>query len=159
MEAWPKRFWDKVQKTDSCWNWTGCILKKGYGQTYNGKQQYAHRAAYELVKGPIPSGLVIDHLCFNRRCVNPDHLEPKTVYENSCRVNPALNRPRVSDGKEPPHGTFSRYCWKGCRCILCKEANALYQRAYQERTRWIKKKRESVKQKQAARKSSVRAMP
>ncbi len=76
------RFWSKVQKTDSCWNWTGAKDVGGYGRFKVGRLvRAAHRLAYEAAKGTIPDGLQLDHLCRNRGCVNPDHVEavePKT---------------------------------------------------------------------------------
>lgn len=82
------RFWSKVNKdTDhACWIWKAGVNNKGYGQFwFEGKLIYAHRVAYELTKGPIPEGLTIDHLCRNRVCVNPDHMEPVTNGENVLR--------------------------------------------------------------------------
>lgn len=80
-----ERFWAKVDKTEGCWNWTGVLLR-GYGQfAYRRRMVLAHRFAYELLVGPIPDGLVIDHLCRNPRCVNPAHLEPVTPRENVLR--------------------------------------------------------------------------
>jgi hypothetical protein len=68
---------------DGCWRWTGEINRvHGYGY-FNKK--IAHRLAYELLIGPIPEGMVIDHLCRNRWCVNPDHMEPVTSGENVLR--------------------------------------------------------------------------
>lgn len=88
-----ERFWSKVEKTETCWNWTGCVLKSGHGQTwFNGKQIYAHRYFYELLVGKIPEGLVIDHLCENKRCVNPEHLEPVSDSENLIRWHRAHTR-------------------------------------------------------------------
>lgn len=70
-----------------CWQWTGTGTKTGYGQlSINGQHRYAHRWAYEHFIGPIPSGLQIDHLCRNRGCVNPAHLEPVTAEENTRRA-------------------------------------------------------------------------
>lgn len=84
------RFWEKVNKTEACWLWTGCLYPNGYGHFgfwLNGATQshYSHRVAYEIGKGEIPAGLVIDHLCRVRHCVNPDHLEAVTQRVNVLR--------------------------------------------------------------------------
>lgn len=74
------------KQTNGCWDWCGTISKKGYGVFWNGtKLVAAHRYSYEKVKCKIPDGLQIDHLCRNRRCVNPDHLEVVTLQENVAR--------------------------------------------------------------------------
>lgn len=81
-----ERFWTKVVKTDTCWLWTGHLNSKGYGQLNVGKRlPMAHRLSYEWAVGEIPTGLVIDHLCRVRNCVNPDHLEPVTTAVNNAR--------------------------------------------------------------------------
>lgn len=83
-----ERFWSKVEKADgcACWVWTAGLSVDGYGQfTINKRPLRAHRYAYEQANGPIPDGLVLDHLCRNRRCVRPDHLEPVTNRENVLR--------------------------------------------------------------------------
>lgn len=83
--TWRERFTSKIDHEGDCWIWVGKVLPNGYGRFwFDGKQRYAHRVAYEQFVGPIPNGLVIDHLCRNRGCVNPDHLEPVTHQEN-CR--------------------------------------------------------------------------
>lgn len=80
------RLWAKIEKTETCWNWIGYLSPKGYGRfNVNGKNKYAYRVTYEWIKGPIPDGLELDHLCRNRACVNPDHLEPVTHKENQSR--------------------------------------------------------------------------
>lgn len=58
-----------------CWEWTGSRTKAGYGKvSWKGRLVYVHRLVYELLEGPIPEGLQIDHICRNRACANPDHL-------------------------------------------------------------------------------------
>lgn len=81
------RFWGYVSKGTGCWEWRGKIDKStGYGRfKMGGKSPTAHRLSYEWSVGPIPDGLVIDHLCRNRRCVNPAHLEPVTQQVNVLR--------------------------------------------------------------------------
>lgn len=86
-------FWSKVNKAGpthptlgtSCWEWSGSHEGGGYANVWFGKRvRKAHRVSYELVVGPIPVGLELDHLCRNVGCVNPAHLEPVTHAEN-CR--------------------------------------------------------------------------
>lgn len=69
-----------------CWNWTASIAPSGYAQfRFLGRRDYGHRAAYVLLVGPIPDGLHLDHLCRNRPCVNPAHLEPVAPQINTLR--------------------------------------------------------------------------
>lgn len=90
-DSFLRRFWSKVEKTENCWNWIGARMKSGYGEitltSPNGKfVLYAHRLSYMLyVDGYIPDGMTIDHLCRNRSCINPMHLEVVTPEENKRR--------------------------------------------------------------------------
>ncbi|MDX2528009.1 HNH endonuclease signature motif containing protein [Streptomyces europaeiscabiei] len=122
-------FWAKVDKTGSCWIWTAFTDAGGYGSFHSrgrkGRTYRAHRYAYELLVGPIPAGLYLDHLCHNedptcpggdnclhRRCVNPAHLEPVTPRENSLRgvASAALNarKTHCNNGHEfTPENTYA----------------------------------------------------
>ena len=85
-----ERFWSKVNKGTplDCWEWTAAKDKTGYGlfRAVSGQSMVRpHRVAYELVIGAIPEGLELDHLCNNRGCVNPYHLQPVTRLENMKR--------------------------------------------------------------------------
>lgn len=86
MDATQQRFWAKVRKTDTCWEWTGGTNGVGYGRfSVNGALVYPHRWSYEQAFGEVPEGLVIDHLCRNPGCVRPTHLDVVTPRENNLR--------------------------------------------------------------------------
>lgn len=79
-----------IQRTDrttsDCWLWTRSLDRYGYAEIkVQGRHHLAHRLSYEVLVGPIPEGLVIDHLCRKRHCVNPAHMEPVTPLENTLR--------------------------------------------------------------------------
>lgn len=74
------RFWPKVDKTETCWNWTAYLDRHGYGRFGRGSRTagviFAHRFAWEAENGPIPEGMDLDHTCHNTACVRPSHLRP-----------------------------------------------------------------------------------
>lgn len=121
------RLWAKVEKTDGCWLWRGSLRPDGYGQIAMkpGAPKLAHRVAYELAKGPIPAGLTLDHLCRNRACVNPDHLEPVDNRTNTLR---GIGPTAINASKEVckrGHSLADAYVSKGMRycrtCALAKQ--------------------------------------
>lgn len=96
------RFWSKVDKTGECWVWTAACNNRHYGLFgFNGRLVLAHRFAYELTTSPIPEGLVIDHICFNTKCVRPDHLRAVTPT-----VNTRNRKGHQSNSKTKVRGVF-----------------------------------------------------
>lgn len=82
-----ERWWEKVAITEGCWLWTASLDGNGYGRFHDGERDTkAHRSGYEMLVGPVPDGLELDHLCRVRACVRPDHLEPVTHAENVRRA-------------------------------------------------------------------------
>lgn len=128
-----ERFMRYVQKAASgCWEWTGRLQKNGYSTFYcNGKIVRGHRWSYEHFIAPIPQGKEIDHLCRNRKCVNPAHLEPVTRKENRRR---AMRSHCVNGHAFTPENI---YMHDGKR--YCREYRRIRVRAYQRRKANAKK--------------------
>jgi hypothetical protein len=114
-----------VAVNSGCWEWQGWLNGDGYGTH---RKQPAHRFSYELHIGPIPDGLVIDHLCRNPRCVNPEHLEAVTTRINTMRgVSPGAKAARTNRCKRghefTPENTYSRTLATGGpsrQCLACR---------------------------------------
>lgn len=125
------RFWNKVARMASgCWEWQGGI-SNGYGSFFlDGKKVKAHRYAYESMGNVIPARLEIDHLCRNRGCVNPAHMEPVTRAENIRRgLFPEIGRQYQLSKTHCPQGhlydeenTYLRIDKVGRECRTCRKA-------------------------------------
>ena len=144
-----RRFEAKFEKSSGCWNWKAGLSFYGYGwfrpHGVTGSTVNAHRVAYELYVGKIPKGMTLDHLCRNRQCVNPAHLEPVTSVENTLRGEglSATNRRKTMCKRGhafTPENTYT--CKKGprrghrqCRqCVLDTSAARYVQHKFQEKT-------------------------
>lgn len=135
-----------------CWLWQRSKNREGYGRTnrggHNGQGIVAHKLSYETFVGPIPQGMQLDHLCRNRSCINPDHLEPVTPKENIRRGTGHGKETNCPAGHEyNESNTYfekiggNRHCKvcdrdrKRVRRELNKEAYNEYMRQYQRRHR------------------------
>lgn len=115
----PSRFWAKVEKTDTCWNWVAAKVNK-YGRFRAPGTNLAHRISWVDVNGPVPEGLVLDHLCNNYACVRPDHLEPVTHQENIRRHFERLSTCPNGHPKTPENRVSQYSREYGDRCIHCR---------------------------------------
>ena len=143
VNAVERRFWAKVDKTEGCWLWTAYVNRDGYGRvSFNQTMRLAHRVAYELLVGPIPSGLELDHLCRVPACVNPAHLEPVTHQENIRRGTAGQRcKERAAAVTHCPQGhpydeenTFIRRDGRR-RCKACSAAKSRLKRQRAKETR------------------------
>lgn len=142
-------FWLRVKWTNECWEWQGAIDKGGYGKFHcNDRWNFAHRCSYELIKGEIPKGLTIDHLCRNRLCVNPEHLEPVSIGENVLRGQsiPARNKLKTHCKRgHPLSGDNLRINkttgQRECRTCRNHQDRTLYHKTKEGKTRIIVKEK------------------
>ena len=127
-------FWQRVNKTDTCWLWTACTNHDGYGNfsLHRGGRHWtmrAHRVAYELIVGEIPPGSVLDHICRVRHCVNPEHVRPASNRENVLagigRTAINARKTHCKNGHEFTDENTYRYPTRSIReCRTCRaEAN------------------------------------
>jgi len=126
------RFFSKVHSGGVCWEWEGSLTPDGYGRHWiDRKGPLAHRWVWEHLVGPIPEGYEIDHLCFNRKCVNPDHLEPVTGEVNRSRIMKDVvairvaNKTHCKQGHElsPDNLLFRKTANNARLCKTCSRAS------------------------------------
>ena len=123
-----ERLLPRLQFADSgCWQWTGALNKFGYGKISvggrDGRILGTHRVAYEALIGPIPDGMQLDHLCRNRACCNPAHLEVVTPRINTLRGDSAAaaNSVKEACGNGHEFTPANTYVWRGQRhCRTCR---------------------------------------
>lgn len=115
-----ERIESSVAKTDHCWFWLKHLNQDGYGAiNIEGRHVGAHRASYMAFVGPIPDGMVIDHLCRNRACVNPQHLEAVTHTVNVRRGDSAVRKDRCGNDHE-----YTKENTRWVRvCVTCSTAS------------------------------------
>jgi len=127
------RFFDKVKKTDTCWNWIAGSRGSGYGALkVDGKVIDAHRFSFKFHKGQIENGLYVCHSCDNRKCVNPDHLflgTPKDNHLDAVIKGRIILPDGVKLRKHPSEGAYRR----GCRCTSCKSIHNNYLQYWREK--------------------------
>lgn len=132
----PSRLLRRVEiDANGCWVWQGTLQPNGYGMISLGGRGdgigYIHRVSYTLFVGPIPEGLVIDHLCRNRACCNPEHLEPVTQLENTHRGIGHGSETHCPQGHPYDEANTIHRRDGRRRCRACK--NARERRRYQRR--------------------------
>lgn len=130
---------DRFGVSDGCWIWTGYKNARGYGRVkHGGRWHAAHRVLYELIEGPIPEGLELDHVrargCRSTSCVRPSHLEPVTSYENMIRGDGvgALNMRKTHCPSGHEYNKENTHITPTGRRV-CRECHRIHQRAYMER--------------------------
>lgn len=113
-----------VPQDDGCWVWpeSQAVVAEYQRVTISGVTRPAHRVVYEHLVGPIPDGLYLDHLCRNKRCANPEHLEPVTNQENQRR---GIHGMKVACPQGHPYDETNTYVYQGRRS--CRKCHAIRQ--------------------------------
>lgn len=138
-----ERALSKLDMSGDCWTWTAALNPKGYGMfRADGRMHLAHRWLYEALIGPVPQGLDLDHLCRNRACARPSHLEPVTHRENLMRGQTVNARGTRNAGKThckngheyTPINTGFRRGYRYCRTCARHQRRAAKQAAIEATT-------------------------
>ena len=139
-----ERFWRRVQhgSVEECWNWLGATDGRGYGQL-SGKPSTsspvkAHRVSYEILHGPVPAGLELDHLCRNRLCVNPNHLEAVPHMINAQRGETGLHMTLAARGR---NSCFRGHPYTKENTYVAQRDGARVCRTCKREWQWVRRKR------------------
>ena len=127
----PERFWAKVSvQMDGCWVWTGALNQCGYGNFKHPFSKLAHRVSYRMLRGSIDAGLVLDHLCRVRSCVNPEHLRAVTHADNMlapgsqwpAAIHATKTKCPRGHRLDPPNLVASNFRSGRRACLACSRA-------------------------------------
>lgn len=153
VESLHRRLWPKIDASGDCWEWTRAVDKGGYGvfgylhttdTTRNGR---VHRIVWNILVGPIPQGLVMDHLCRNHRCCNPDHLEPVTDAVNLSRslaTYQAIRRQMLACGKGHPFDEANTYVDVRPNGVITRQCRKCHNNHEKARTARLRAQREAA---------------
>lgn len=126
-ETVAERILSNIENWKDCWNWKGTVSKDYAVMKLHSRQVRVHRLIYELLVAPIPKGYVVDHVCKNKKCINPNHLQPVTSKENTLRGTsiPAINSKKThcKRGHSLEGGNLLKGQGNHRRCKLCKREN------------------------------------
>lgn len=133
----------RVVKTDTCWNWTAAKTRKGYGWFQaDGRPHLAHRYAYTLAYGPLPDHIQLHHLCENKGCVRPDHLQPVTQAEH-IDVTPSspahINASKTHCPQGHPYSTENTYIIPSTGGRMCRTCSRARNKETKRRVREARK--------------------
>ena len=142
LDRLPEKMRPWIRIEGECWIWTKSVNKDGYGLCWNPilKDIHSHRVAYMLLVGAIPKGLTLDHLCRNRACCNPAHLEPVTVRVNNlrgvgiCAINARKTHCKNGHDITDPTAISLRPC-RGRFARRCKVCHAAQEQSYRKRNK------------------------
>src|SRR3990167_7138031 len=125
FDSLPDSIRRRITVTPTCWLWLGAHTSGGYSEVWwEGKVKYVHRIVYELLIGPLPPGLLSDHLCRNRGCVNPSHIEFVTNKENINRGNWKGTGRRRFCSRGHDLDILANITARGRSCRICKNMRA-----------------------------------
>ena len=138
-----ERMWAMMspEPFSGCWLWMGYITPQGYGRSSEagGKSDFAHRIAYRALRGPIPAGLHLDHLCRVRCCINPAHLEPVTPAETIRRGETGIQEARKTHCPQG-HEYTPENTRISCGSRICRACAKVHARKSEDKRKGVRKR-------------------